>query len=297
MDSIGQLFDKFAVAYQHSLYAIEQEENKANKKREEQREIIRKQFAREKSKSATSSVNNLMATLHKLNEVSREINQEDNTVINVAEYLNYGKLCVENIKKMIFSDTSVPCIIPFIGEKNIMLKSKGNECHTIGLQFALETLLQTAPGQIAVTVINPELRPEFSAFTRIPDFQMLTNINDISDFFFGITQELVQVDSLLQGRYDSLVELRQATQQPVGRLQLIVIQDLPKSNDREFKESLIRIFNNGPRAGIGILLLSKTKSFVDTEFTNLTQFNVFKFEGDSWYSDAFGRKKYPVSFL
>ena len=124
MDSIGQLFDKFAVAYQHSLYAIEQEENKANKKREEQREIIRKQFAREKSKSATSSVNNLMATLHKLNEVSREINQEDNTVINVAEYLNYGKLCVENIKKMIFSDTSVPCIIPFIGEKNIMLKSK-----------------------------------------------------------------------------------------------------------------------------------------------------------------------------
>ena len=124
MDSIGQLFDKFAVAYQHSLYAIEQEENKANKKREEQREIIRKQFAREKSKSATSSVNNLMATLHKLNEVSREINQEDNTVINVAEYLNYGKLCVENIKKMIFSDTSVPCIIPFIGGKNIMLKSK-----------------------------------------------------------------------------------------------------------------------------------------------------------------------------
>lgn len=296
MDSIGQLFDKFAVAYQHSLYAIEQEENKANKKREEQREIIRKQFAREKSKSATSSVNNLMTTLHKLNEVSREINQEDNTVINVAEYLNYGKLCVENIKKMIFSDTSVPCIIPFIGEKNIMLKSKGNECHTIGLQFALETLLQTAPGQIAVTVINPELRPEFSAFTRIPDFQMLTNINDISDFFFGITQELVQVDSLLQGRYDSLVELRQAAQQPVGRLQLIVIQDLPKSNDREFKESLIRIFNNGPRAGIGILLLSKTKSFVDTEFTNLTQFNVFKFEGDSWYSDAFGRKKVSCQF-
>lgn len=124
MDSIGQLFDKFAVAYQHSLYAIEQEENKANKKREEQREIIRKQFACEKSKSATSSVNNLMATLHKLNEVSREINQEDNTVINVAEYLNYGKLCVENIKKMIFSDTSVPCIIPFIGKKILCLRAK-----------------------------------------------------------------------------------------------------------------------------------------------------------------------------
>ena len=29
MDSISQLFDKFAVAYQHSLYAIEQEEIKA----------------------------------------------------------------------------------------------------------------------------------------------------------------------------------------------------------------------------------------------------------------------------
>lgn len=124
MDSIGQLFDKFAVAYQHSLYAIEQEENKANKKREEQREIIRKQFAREKSKSATSSVNNLMATLHKLNEVSREINQEDNTVINVAEYLNYGKLCVENIKKMIFQTHRFRALFLLLGKKILCLRAK-----------------------------------------------------------------------------------------------------------------------------------------------------------------------------
>lgn len=33
MDSIDQLFDKFAVAYQHSLYAVEQEEARANKKK------------------------------------------------------------------------------------------------------------------------------------------------------------------------------------------------------------------------------------------------------------------------
>ena len=91
MDNIGQLFDRFAVAYQHSLYAIEQEEEKANKKRVDGRASVKKKYDRERSKSATSAVNNLMANLHKLKEVSQQMCQNDDTVISVAEYLVYGK--------------------------------------------------------------------------------------------------------------------------------------------------------------------------------------------------------------
>ena len=69
---------------------------------------------------------------------------------------------------------------------------------------------------MAITVINPELRPEFSAFTRLQEFQMLTKIDEIKDFLASITEELVDIDKLLQGRYNSLVELRKAAQQPVG---------------------------------------------------------------------------------
>lgn len=300
MDSIARLFDKFAVAYQHSLYAIEQEEAKANTKRTEGRAHVKKKFERERSLSATSSVNNLMATLHKLNEVSAQMNQNENTVIRVAEYLVYGEITISNLKKMIFSDTLIPCIMPFIGHGNIMLESSGDECYATGLQFALQALQQTAPGQLSITVVNPELRPEFSAFTRLWEFQMLTKAAEIIDFFSSITEELVEIDSLLQGRYASFVELREAAQQPIGKLRLIVIQDLPQTLNDDFRNQLIRVMRGAPRAGIAILFLTSKNTTIDSEIIKtikkLSNFSVFQFKGNQWCSQAFGYEKFLYEF-
>lgn len=300
MDSISQLFDKFAVAYQHSLYAIEQEEIKANKKRVDARAIIKKQYERERSKSATSSVNSLMATLHKINEVCSQMNQEDDSVIRVAEYLTYGEMFSEELKKLIFSDTSIPCIVPFIGHGNVFLESSGDECHIIGLQLALQALMQTAPGQLSITAINPELRPEFSAFTRLTDFQMLTKFEEINDFLTKITEELVEVDSLLQGRYNSLVELRKAAQQPVGKLRLIVVQDVPQSSKEDFRNQMIRILKGAPRAGIAILYLSSKNSTNDNAIikaiATLPNFSSFKFTGNKWISSSAEYEKLSYNF-
>lgn len=292
MDSISQLFDRFAVAYQHSLYAIEQEEKRANKKRSDGRATIKKRYERERSKSATASSNNLMATLHKLKEICSLMSQDEDTVVRTADYLLYGQSSVENMKKMIFSDVSIPCIIPFIGHGNVMLESKDDECHTVGLQFALQALQQTAPGQLSITVVNPELRPEFSVFTRLTDFRMLTKTNEIQDFFASITEELVEIDSLLQGRYTSLVELRKAAQQPVGRLRLIVIQDLPKTSGDDFRNQLIRILKGAPRAGIAVLILSSKNIPFDHEtirvIKGISNFSSFEYSGNQWHSQTAG---------
>lgn len=300
MDSIGQLFDKFAVAYQHSLYAIEQVEEKANKKRLEDRANIKKKYDRERSKSATSSVNNLMATLHKLKEVSQQMCQYDDTVIRVSEYLVYGKICVENLKKKIFSDTSITNIISFIGHGNVLLESNGDECHTTGLQFALQALKQTAPGQLAITVINPELRPEFSVFTRLPEFQMLTRIDEIKDFLASITEDLVDIDKLLQGRYNSLVELRKAAKQPVGRLRLIVVQDMPQTQDGNCRNQLIRIMRGASRAGIAVLFLSSKNSVVDSSLmktiSSLSNFSTYQLKGSQWHSLVHGCEQITYEF-
>lgn len=300
MDSIGQLFDKFAVAYQHSLYAIEQVEEKANKKRLEDRANIKKKYDRERSKSATSSVNNLMATLHKLKEVSQQMCQYDDTVIRVSEYLVYGKICVENLKKKIFSDTSITNIIPFIGHGNVLLESNGDECHTTGLQFALQALKQTAPGQLTITVINPELRPEFSVFTRLQEFQMLTRIDEIKDFLASITEDLVDIDKLLQGRYNSLVELRKAAKQPVGRLRLIVVQDMPQTQDGDCRNQLIRIMRGASRAGIAVLFLSSKNSVVDSSLmktiSSLSNFSTYQLKGSQWHSLVHGCEQITYEF-
>lgn len=300
VDNIGQLFDRFAVAYQHSLYAIEQEEERANKKRLDGRASVKKKYDRERSKSATSSVNNLMATLHKLKEVSQQMCQSDDTVIRVAEYLVYGKTCVENLKKMIFSDTSISNIIPFIGHGNVLLESSGDECHTVGLQFALQALKQTAPGQLAITVINPELRPEFSAFTRLQEFQMLTKADEIKDFLTSITEDLVEIDKLLQGRYTSLVELRKAAQQPVGKLRLIVVQDMPQTQDNDFRNQLTRIMRGAARAGIAVLFLSSKNSAVDSTLiktiSGLSNFSTYQLKGNQWRASMHGCEQFTYEF-
>lgn len=300
MDNISQLFDNFAVSYQHSLYAIEQEESKANKKRIDSRAKIKKQYDRERSKSETSAVNNLMVDLHKIDEVCVKMNNDEDTVVRVAEYLTYGKIHVGNLKKLIFSDTSFPSIIPFIGHGNVMFESSGDECHTVGLQFALQALQQTASGQLSITVINSELRPEFSAFTRLSNFQMLTKINEINDFFATIADELVEIDSLLQGRFTSLVELRKVAKQPVGRLRLIVIQDLPLTSEGGFRNQLIRLLRSAPRAGIAFMFMSSKSSTIDSTtmkgIAELPNFTHFKYVGSQWCSSAVGCETFLYKF-
>ena len=300
MDSIDQLFDKFAVAYQHSLYAVEQEEARANKKRLDRRANVKKRYERERSKAAIISSNNLMATLHKIGEVCSQMSRNDDTVIRTAEYINYGKITADNLKKILFSDTSIPCIIPFIGHGNVVLESNGDESHMVGLQFTLQALLQTAPGQLLVTAINPEIRPEFSAFTRLQEFQMLTKTDDIKEFFSDIEQELVEVDSLLQGRYTSLIDLRKEVQQPVGKLRLIVVQDLPQLSNGDFKKKLLKILKGAPRAGIAILFLASKDSSLDANFVKsvlrTTNSSLFKYTGNQWTSQSIGNETFVYEF-
>lgn len=65
MDNIGLLFDRFAVAYQHSLYAIKREQEKIERERRASREQAKKQFDKERSRTATLAANSLMANMHK----------------------------------------------------------------------------------------------------------------------------------------------------------------------------------------------------------------------------------------
>ena len=300
MDSIDQLFDKFTVAYQHSLYAIEQEGAKANKKRLDGRADVKKRYERKRSKAASISSNNLLATLHKIGEVCSQMSCSEDNVIRAAEYLEYGKISIDNLKKILFFDTSIPCIIPLIGHGNVVLESSGEECHTVGLQFALQTLLQTAPGQLSVTTINPEIRPEFSAFTRLQEFQMLTKTDDIKEFFADIEEELVEIDSLLQGRYTSLIDLRKEAQQPVGKLRLVVVQDLPQLSNGDLKKQLLKILKSAPRAGIAILILSSKGGSFDANFVksvlNTTSCSLFKYIGNQWTSQSMGCEEFVFEF-
>ena len=212
--------------------------------------------------------------------------------MKVAEYLAFGSVTPQDINKLVFSDHTLPWIMPFLGHRNILIESNGDACQALGLQFLIHALMQTAPGQLSVTVINPELRAEFSSCSRLPDFKMLTKPSEIHDVFTSLTEEIIQNDTLLRGNYPSLVALRKAAQQPVGRLQLVIIQDLPKELNGDVITSLVKIARGAPRAGIGILYLnSKTSQKADsvtTELKQISNFFVLTQKEDYWKSsDAF----------
>ncbi len=300
MESIDRLFDDFAIAYGHSLYAIEQEERRLAREHDESRNSTKKRFDKDRSKVATAITNSLMANMHKLNEAFQELTRTDDSVVRAAEFLAFGNVTPRNIDRLIYSDCSLPWIMPFLGHKNIFVESNDEACQSLGLQFALQALLQTAPGQLSITVINPELRPEFSPCTRLPFFKMLTRQNEIADEFSVLTEEIIRNDTVLQGRFSSLLELRKQAQQPVGQLRLVVVQDLPKGLGSDFYESFLRVAKGAPRAGIAIIFLSsKSRHNTDNithDIKKVKNFFVFAQSGKDWQTQEPSLENITFSF-
>lgn len=303
MVSIEQLFDSFALAYQHSLYAIEQEEQKLSGKRTRSREDAKKKYEKDRSRIATSTANALMASMHQINGAYKELISEPDTVVRAAEYLAYGEIQPQNIERILFSDNTIPWVMPFLGHNNVFIESNGNDCQVLGLQFAIHALRQTAPGQLSVTVINPQLRPEFSPLSTLPGFKILTKGSEIQEEFARLTEEILQTDTMLQGRFPSLVALREAAQQPVGQLRLLIIQDLPNEVSEEYVSNLITLAKGAPRAGIAIIFLCSNTSSkpraINESLKKLPTFIAFSKKGDHWRCTdiRFENFRYTFPFL
>ncbi len=288
MVSIEQLFDNFALAYQHSLYAIEREEKKIALNRSNSRADTKKKYDKDRSRVATITANTLMACMHKINDACKVLKTADDTVLRAAEYLSYGEIKPQNIDRILFSDNTLPWVMPFLGHQNVFIESAGDDCQTLGLQFAIQALKQTAPGQLGVTVINPELRPEFSSLSSLSDFRMLTKTQEIQSELAKLAEEIIQNDALLQGRYPSLVALRKAARQPVGHLRLVVIQGLPREITESYTSNLLTVVKGAPRTGTAIVFLNsnaRTKAHPIIEsLKGLNNFFVLAQKGGSWYS-------------
>ena len=288
MVDIERLFDDFALAYRHSLYALDREELSIQSKKEDNHQNTIKQYSRSKSLSATATVNNLMANIHHIMEVYDSLKAEDSTILRVAEYLCYGVAKPNRIDQVMFSGNTIPWVMPFLGHSNLYIESKDDECHQLGLQFVIQTLMQTAPGQLKVTVFNPDIRPEFAVCSRLEGFKMITSSAEIGTELSELTEEIIQNDVLLSGTYSSIVELRKAAKQPVGQLRLLVIQSGPKDGMGEYQEALRRIVSGGPRAGFAVIYLRNISSRTDSvisAFVKQSQNTIaFEKERDHWIS-------------
>lgn len=288
MEQIGQLFDQFAAAYQHSLYAIGREQEKVETERRAAGEQLKRQHERQRSRTAARTADGLMARMHRAKDAYESLTAPDSSVLKTAEYLAYGSAVPQNIRPFLSSDTAIPWIMPFLGHKNLLIESSGDACQVLGVQFLLRALMQTAPGQLSAVVINPELRAEFSVCSNLPDFRMLTKPAEIQNELSALTEQIIQTDQLLHGNYPSLVALRRAAQQPVGRLMLLIVQDLPQERNEDTAAELIKISRGAPRAGIAVLYLNskapQKKDSVSGQLKRIGNFFVLTQTENGWQS-------------
>lgn len=260
MDDIRSLFDEYAKAYQHSKYAITHAIHKAKDRHNSTREQILKRFQRERSKSTTISVNRIMADIHELNDLNRDILDQPDSILRAAEHLSFGSLIPDGIDKLLFSHSQIPWIMPFLGHQNLLLESNGDACQALALQFAVAALKQTAAGQLSLTVINPNLRATFSSLSTLPDFRMLTTRAEIAEEFSNLSEEIIKTSALLKRERDTLLDLRNSAQQPIGRLKLLIIQDIPRDDEGGIIASLERVAYGAPRIGTTIIIANGKQS-------------------------------------
>lgn len=300
LEDINELFDEFAVSYKHSLYAISEAKKEAISKHENSRLEIQKKYARERSKITTATVNSLSAYMHKIDDLHSEMIKKSDSILRAAEFIVYGNAVPEKIDRLIFSETKIPFITPFLGHNNIIIESADDSCHQLGLQFTIRALQQTAAGQLSVTVLNPNLRPEFSCLSTMPDFRMLTETTEIANEISKFSKVILENDKLLLGRYKSLIELRNVSQQPIGKLQLLIMQDIPKEILNSVMSDLIKVTYGAPRAGIVVVVLNNHRFFSDSPLENLRKsgnFITFSQSKDYWKSSEYESLNLSFPFL
>ena len=173
MAGLSELFDGFANAYARSLYAIEKEQARLEERKRIQRRTVIDQYSHQRSQLTENAVLRQRQLLQKLEKVSTAMENSPDTVVRAAEYLSYGRIIPRSEPNSPADRSRIPCILPFLGRGNILLDSQGTERQKVGLEFVLQALRQTAPGQLSVTVYNPMLRSEFYALNPLPGFRWL----------------------------------------------------------------------------------------------------------------------------
>lgn len=170
-------------------------------------------------------------------------------ILKAAEYLSVGHAVVKGIA----ADPDLPYILPFLGKNCLLVEGESNETDSILRTLILSTLEQTAAGQISLSVYNPDWREAFSCFTALDNFESATSTERFNKLLDSLSNQIDNTDMLLQGRFESLLELRRTAQQPTGQLRLVVLAGDDWLKDESIRKRVLRLLANGERAGIGFI--------------------------------------------
>lgn len=252
---VEKQFSDFQQAYGRTLFAIDREKKLLLKKKKDILASI-EQAATTEFSSVNKGYRNRYISLVK--DLKKQLSAESSPqheILKAAEYLHIGSVGFRQISR----EANVPYIIPFLGHNNLLLTGQGEELYTAARGIVFSVLQQTAPGQIKVSVYNPDLKDTFSCFSELDQYTMISNPETFTKELEELSNKIVYTDSLLKGKYTSLIELRNESQQAVGQLHLYVVACQDWIKNENLKKQLLRVSESAIRAGCAFVFVLEEK--------------------------------------
>lgn len=248
-------YTDFHQAYGRTLFAIDREKKLLLKKRKDVLANIEQSATAQMTSVQQRIRQKCIELVQRLKEQLSTDNTPQHEILRVAEYLHLGSLRFQQINP----DASVPYIIPFLGHGNIVFAGQGEDVYAALRSITFSALEQTAAGQIKVTVYNPELKDTFSCFSELEQYSMYSSPDTFGKELNKLSKEIVATDGLLKGKYASLIELRNKSQQAVGQLRLYVIAGHDWLENEALRKQLLRASESSLRSGCAFVFYTDEK--------------------------------------
>ena len=152
----------------------------------------------------------------------------------------------------------------FLGKGNIWINNTYSSLVVkLAQHIICEAIFKTSPGQLTVYGFDRELSGLFAPFASLSAgesriLHFITDEKNLLDQLKTLQQQIQEVQNVVQGREESLIEFRSKMQRAIEGYQLVVLfMDLGLAS-QEILSQLSLLMRSGPSAGISFLIISTT---------------------------------------
>lgn len=160
--------------------------------------------------------------------------------------------------------------VDFIGKGNIWINNTYDPSVIhLARQVIYEALSRTAPGQLQIWGYDNDLSGILAPFSALSggetrQLEIIADEKGFKDYLEYMRQQIQNVQNVIQGRTDTLIEFRKLINRPVEEYHLIVLAlDMGMLN-QDLRAKLSLLMRNGPAFGMSFLIISTTYMSVQT---------------------------------
>ena len=213
--SLNSLMQSFAEARGMVEFAFNQAVQQTKNQSAADKEGRTKKYNKDVAIVQNRVANTLNAEALRIRELVKSVEQTDNTILKAAEYIQLGTISVPEAAKLNALAASIPYVIPMLGHGNLALTGEGIAATGLAPAVVWSVLSRTAPGQLDIYLYNPLLKNDFSAFTPLDSTKTITKQDELRTLFDELSGEIMNSDSLINGKAESLIQLRKIAKQPM----------------------------------------------------------------------------------